>query len=177
MKKLAIISAPIIGVLFSGCATDQETKNHSGGRIGSVPENVSRPPFTQLKNSWISEPASYPHDGDGSPISENSYWQTQVTTLPMAIRELDNYIIVALSDEDARFYAGPHYKKQLGMHPYLVRGVFWNYTGDFSLFWRDGELFVSHSSLGHIRGETKLPLIINLKRTPKRVYTYMGSAL
>lgn len=95
----------------------------------------------------------------------------------MAVEKLEGVTIVGLSDKDARTYAGPHYKKQLGTQPYLVRGIFWNYTGYFSLFLKDDELYVSHSSLGHIRGETKLPFVINLKRTPKRVYTYMWSAL
>lgn len=94
----------------------------------------------------------------------------------MAVRELADNIAVELTDEQASYYAGPHYKRHFGTRPYLVRAVFWNYTGGFELYWIDDELYVHHSSLGGIYGEEKLPIIINLKKPPKAVYIYLSSA-
>lgn len=67
----------------------------------------------------------------------------------MAVQKLESVPILRISDQDARMYAGPNYKKQLGTQPYLVRGVCWNETGGFSLFLKDEELYVSHFSLGY----------------------------
>ncbi len=92
-----------------------------------------------------------------------------------AVRELGNHTIVELTDEMAKYYAGPHYKRQLGTRPYLVRAVFCNSNGDFELYWRNEELYVNHDSIGGVYGEEKLPLVINLKQPPKTVYTYLSS--
>lgn len=174
MKTLIQIVLTAMCALISGCATE---KRLSDGDAPVVSATVAQPPPNQSKDSWIHEPDNFPGDMDGSQIDRKAYWQTQMTKLPMAIRMLDDKTIVGLTDKDARYYAGSHYSKQLGTRPYLVRAVFWNYTGEFSLFLRDGDLFVSHYSLGHINGETKLPFVVNLRQPPNHVYTYMGSAL
>ncbi len=158
----------VVCLALASCASSEQ------GELQN-PFSLPSPQSKKGKDSWIFEPQRYP--GDIDVIDPKTYWQTQMIKLPMAVRELGNQTLVELTDEMATYYAGPHYKRQRGTHPYLVRAVFCNHYGDFDLYWRNDELYVNHDSLGGAYGEEKLPLVINLKQPPKTVYTYLSSYL
>lgn len=142
--------------------------------VTSLPPEISAPPADQKSGSWVSKPNSYP----GSPeIPQVDFWETQVTQVFLAERELRDKTIRSLSSEDALRYGGPHFRSPPGTRPYLVRGTWWNYTGSFSLILDKGDLHVRQDSLGHSDGEHKLPIIVNLESPPKRVFTYHSFAL
>jgi hypothetical protein len=159
--------------MCASCALQQQSTEESESDLFSLPANQPK----DEKGSWIHLPLNYAEHEGNLVLSPKVYWETQTTRLPMAVEKLKDKTIEELTSEDAEYYAGPHYRKQIGTRPYLVRAVFWNYTGDFSLYWLNDELHVSYFSLGWMNGEKKLPIIVNLKRPPRAVYTFMGSAL
>jgi hypothetical protein len=168
--NLLTVTIVIAVIALTSCVSQDKNAEDIGFQLAA--------PKTKSKtDSWIFEPQKYPGSSRGHAIGKKSSWQTQVTKLPMAVEKLSDAAVVELTDELATYYAGPHYKRQVGTRPYLVRAVFWNYTGDFDLYWNDEALYVHQSSLGGIYGETKLPIVVNLKQPPKAVYVYMSSAL
>lgn len=76
----------------------------------------------------------------------------------------------------AKYYGGALFKTDERLEPYLVRGLLANYTGQLSLFWKDGDLLVKHDSLGkHFKPEF-CPLVVSLPAAPKRVFIVIGGA-
>jgi hypothetical protein len=174
MKPLSFHVLLSAGVLvLSGCGAFRESRPAPVALV----EDTSIPSLNSRPGSWISSPREYPGAANVVEVSKQAYWQAQATVLPTAIERLEAKTFVQLSEDEAAYFAGPHYRRQPGTEPYLVRAVFWNYTGDFALLLEDGCLYVGHHSLGHVDGETKLPLIVNLKRAPKKVHTYLSAAL
>jgi hypothetical protein len=109
-------------------------------------------------------------------LSETSFFEVRVTRLMTAVDRLNDKSAIPLTEDLARYYAGALYKGENGKKAYLVRGLFANYTGTHTLFWRDGRLLIRHDSLGHSSVPQFSPLVVNLSSEPKQVFVYIGGA-
>ncbi len=107
-------------------------------------------------------------------LSETSFAEVRVTRLMTAVSRLRNTSAIQLSDKMAQYYAGSMYKSEAGKRPYLVRGLFANYTGRHTLFFRDDTLLVLHESLGKEFDPMFCPLVVNLSSEPKKVAIVVG---
>src|SRR5262249_43929072 len=124
---------------------------------------------------WLNSPPDISTLEQGAKeLPETDFFEVRVTRLMAAVDILKEKPAVALSEELARYYAGPLYKVEQGKKPYLVRALFANYTGKHTLFYRDGNLLVRHDSLGHHFEPQFSPLIVNLSNEPKKVFVYVG---
>lgn len=91
-----------------------------------------------------------------------------------AVDALKEKSAIPLTEEMAKYYAGVLFKTEKGFTPYLVRSLFANYTGQFSVFWKNGELLVQHNSLGKHFIPEFCPLVVNLPSKPKSVFIVVG---
>jgi len=166
-----IIPLTVAITALTSCTSHNDKDEHADFRLPA-------PAWQKETGKWTLKSKVFPDPsfGDVSVVSPKAYWETQMTKLPMAVGALSDSTIIELTPEMAEYYAGPHYKSQFGTRPYLVRAIFWNYTGAFSLQWHRCQLYVSHTSLGGVYGETKLPLVVNLRKPPVTVYTVTSSA-
>ena len=109
-------------------------------------------------------------------LSETNFFEVRVTRLMTAVDRLKEKPAVLLTEELARYYAGPLYRSQPGTKPCLVRALFANYTGMHTLYWREGSLLVRHDSLGSNFEPQFSPLVVNLPAEPKEVFVHVRGA-
>ena len=114
---------------------------------------------------------------DENEIAKDRFYECNITKLGTALVRLKDKEFIELTDELAVYYAGHSYKPRDGSKAYLVRGAFANYTGKFSLFFKDGELLVQHMSLGRNTIPQFCPLIVRLPSSPKKILIHIGGAL
>lgn len=117
---------------------------------------------------WISE--SKTEYTEAHKLPDTMFAEVRITRLMSAVDELKEKSVIPLTDEMAQYYAGPSFNPGKGRRSYLVRGLFANYTGQFSLFWRDGTLLVEHDSLGKHFIPQFCPLVVNLPVLPTKVF-------
>jgi hypothetical protein len=110
-------------------------------------------------------------------IANDRFYECNITKLGTALDRLKDKEFIELTDELAIYYAGHPYKPREGSKAYLVRGAFANYTGQFSLFSKDGDLLIQHMSLGRNAIPQFCPLIVQLPSPPKRILIQIGGAL
>jgi len=130
--------------------------------------------ITPEPKDWLTESNSAFIDEHKLP--ETRYSEVQITKLMTAVDTLNEKSAIPLSDELAKYYAGPFFKAENGFTPFLVRGLFANYTGMFFVFWSDGELSVEHYSLGSNFNPEFCPLVVNLPSEPRKVFVGVGGA-
>src|SRR6185369_6094341 len=133
--------------------------------------------------TWAAQPkpkdwlSSHSHIEDfqkgAQQVSETSFFEVRVTRLWTAVDSLSDRQVLPLSEDLARYYAGPLYRSEDGKKPYLVRGLFANYTGSHTLYSRGSSLLITHSSLGHSFEPQFSPLVVNLPSEPKKVFIYV----
>ena len=104
-----------------------------------------------------------------------NFYELGPQRLPLAVSELKSLAFVQLDEKKAKYY-NPHYESIENMVPYLVRGVFSNYTGTLFVFQKDNNLVVGHSSLGAINCIKFTPIIVNLKSEPTNLILNLHSA-
>jgi hypothetical protein len=126
---------------------------------------------------WLRSPGDIVAFQQGArQLSETGFFEVRVTRLMTAVNRLKEKSAIPLTEELACYYAGPLYKGEDGKKAYLVRGLFANYTGSHSLFWRDGSLLIRHDSLGHSFEPQFSPLIVNLPAEPKEIFVCVRGA-
>jgi hypothetical protein len=123
---------------------------------------------------WMSKPKT--GFTEEQQLPETRFAEVRITRLMTAVDRLKEKSAIPLSEEMAKYYAGVSFKAEKGFTPYLVRGLFANYTGQFSLCWKDGDLLVEHDSLGKHFVPEFCPLVVNLPSEPKRVFIVIGGA-
>jgi hypothetical protein len=121
-----------------------------------------------VPKDWISEPKT--NFTEAQKLPETAFAEVRITRLMTAVRDLKDKPAIPLTAEMARYFAGAGFKPEMGKKSYLVRGLFANYTGVFSVFWKDGRLLVEHDSLGKNLIPQFCPLVVNLPAEPKSVF-------
>ncbi len=110
-------------------------------------------------------------------IDPSYYYYINPQKIPLAVKHLENTAFIKLNYKQAIYY-NHHYKKELRLEPYLVRAVFSNFTGEFIIFDRGGNLLIYHSSLGSEDSKILFsPLIINLPKKPKSLMLKISKSL
>ena len=107
-------------------------------------------------------------------LTETFFAEVRISRLMTAVDRLKVKSAIPLTEKLAKYYAGALFKTEKGFIPFLVRGLFANYTGQFSVFWKDGDLLVIHDSLGTDFRPEFCPLVVNLPSEPKRVFIEIG---
>ena len=117
---------------------------------------------------WISEPTT--KFAEAQKLPETAFSEVRVTRLKTAVDRLKEKSAIPLTAEMAQYFAGAGFKPGKGRKAYLVRGLFANNTGDFSLFWKEGKLLVKHESLGKHFTPQFCPLVVDLPSEPTSVF-------
>lgn len=130
-------------------------------------------------DDWVTPSVKIPNGlaQDDNQIANDRFYECNITKLGTALDRLKDKEFIELTDELAVYYAGPSYKPRDGSKAYLVRGAFANYTGQFSLFFKDGNLLIEHMSLGRNAIPQFCPLIVQLPSQPKKILIQIGGAL
>jgi hypothetical protein len=130
-------------------------------------------------NAWVTPPAKIPDRiaEEGNKIAADRFYECSITKLGTALDRLKDREFIELTDELAIYYAGHSYRPRDGSKAYLVRGAFANYTGQFSLYFEDGNLLIQHMSLGRNAVPQFCPLIVQLPSPPKKILIRIGGAL
>lgn len=123
---------------------------------------------------WMSPPEM--NFTEARKLPETAFSEVRITRLMTAVNRLTEKSAIPLTAELAQFYAGPGFKPGKGRKAYLVRGLFANYTGEFSLYWKDGKLLVRHDSLGKQFIPRFCPLVVELPAEPTEVFILIGGA-
>ena len=129
-------------------------------------------------DEWVTPSAKIPSGlaQDDNEIANDRFYECNITKLGTALDRLKDREFIELTDELAVYYAGHSYKPRDGSKAYLVRGAFANYTGQFSLFFKDGDLLIQHMSLGRNAIPQFCPLIVQLPSQPKKIHIQIGGA-
>ncbi|MDA7881414.1 hypothetical protein N9A94_03840 [Akkermansiaceae bacterium] len=127
---------------------------------------------------WVTPSANIPSSlaQEDNQMAEDRFYECSITKLGTALDRLKDKEFLELTDELAVYYAGHSYRAREGTKAYLVRGAFANYTGQFSLFFKDGELLIQHMSLGRNATPQFCPLIVQLPSPPKKILIRIGGA-
>lgn len=128
---------------------------------------------------WLTPSDKIPDDlaQNDNKIAENRFYECNITKLGTALDRLKDKEFIELTNELAVYYAGHSYKPHDGAKAFLVRGAFANYSGEFSLFFKRGNLLIQHMSLGQNATPQFCPLIVQLPSPPKKVLIQIGGAL
>lgn len=129
-------------------------------------------------DEWVTPSAKIPHGlaKEVNKIAKDRFYECQITKLGTALDRLKDQDFIELTDGLAIYYAGHSYHPRDGSKAYLVRGAFANYTGQFSLFFKDGDLLIQHMSLGRNAVPQFCPLIVQLPTPPKRILVRISGA-
>lgn len=111
-------------------------------------------------------------------IPDTRIFKVQEASQEFVIERLEEVELIQLSLPEARQLIGENYASEKATKPFLVRGVYMHkFTGEFSLYLYEGELLVTHNSLGeHVR-VSKLGLVINIEEKPTKLFVTAGSDL
>ncbi|GAB4396119.1 MAG: hypothetical protein Fur0044_54980 [Anaerolineae bacterium] len=128
-------------------------------------------------DSWYNPPPSeiYPLSG-WQTLDYTQVYQVTAAQQPAAEALLENAAILELTPQQAAELIG----RPLGDHPtakpYLARGVYLN-QGGFSVYVKDRQILVSHSSLGHGPVPMKRQaLVLQLNQFPQEVFVTCSMA-
>ena len=135
--------------------------------------------YTSVKGThdWLRSPKEIvAFQQTAQKLAETSFFEVRVTKLMTAVDQLKENSAIPLTDDLARYFAGSLYKSEDEKKTYLVRGLFANYTGSHTLFWRDGQLLIRHDSLGKSFELQFSPLVVNLPSEPNEVFIVVGGA-
>lgn len=128
---------------------------------------------------WLTPSVEIPNAlaQNASEIAQDHFYECNITRLGTALDRLKDKDFIELTNELAVYYAGHSYEPRDGSKAYLVRGAFANYTGRFSLFFKDGDLLIQHMSLGRNAIPQFCPLIVQLSSRPEKVLIRIDGAL
>lgn len=124
-----------------------------------------------VPKDWLSEPKT--KFTEAQKLPQTAFAEVRITRLMTAVDRLKEKSVIPLSPEMAQYFAGAGFKPGKGRKAYLVRGLFANYTGEFSLFWKDGKLLVEHDSLGKRFIPRFCPLVVELPEEPADVFVFV----
>lgn len=129
----------------------------------------------QSMHGWLEAGGVVPEYSQSDKLDPRMWWEVKVSRLGLAVSELENEPFRLLSEVEAASFAD-RYVAEPGKRAYLVRGMYSNYTGAFSLYWSDRILIVSHGSLGATGNPEPCPLVVNLPEAPKGIILYVSGA-
>ncbi len=111
-----------------------------------------------------------------SRVRPSSYHEVKVTSMLTALERLNKTSAILLSPRQVVYFVGHEMKPPRGTKPYLVRGLFCNYTGSHTIFFKGERLLVRHESLGRVFKPEFCPLVIYLPSKPLIVHVEVGGA-
>ena len=183
MKKNIVYLATVI--LVTSCASvstvkkaksnlAQKEKNaKSQHQCKSLNESIGE----TTADSWFKEHSKEQEEyKNRRKIEQKYYYDIRPLKLPLAIRALKTEPILKLEERKAKYY-NPHYKSEKDMQPYLIRGVFTNFTGGISLYENNNVLTVSSYSLGRRGSLLFTPFVVNLAKKPSKLILSVGGGL
>ena len=107
-------------------------------------------------------------------VPDDDIFEVRTSRLMTAVYDLEKAPVMLLTPEMARYYIGAGYRSREGTRPFLVRGLFANYTGNHSAYLLQDSLLVVHASLGYSFRPHFCPLVVNLQREPRTVFVVVG---
>lgn len=109
-------------------------------------------------------------------MNQSDYAEVRVTRLQTAISRLQDKPFIELGPELVDFYADTRFRVSRGKKAYLVRSLYCNETGAYSLRYWKRRLSVTHFSLGSAFHPVPLPLVVLLDAPPAEVFVTYGGA-
>lgn len=124
------------------------------------------------RSDWVNDPiGSCTQRSELKKIDVSDVAEVQHSRFEVAKQKLQNLSIVEVTENLASWYSGRKIQNSGEARFYLVRAVFGHGgTGGFSVFNCDGNLLISHHSLGNRQEPKESALIVKLTSPPKNVY-------
>lgn len=118
--------------------------------------------------------------GEGRAVAQ-SLVHPVIVGLPRAVASLRSAPVRPLTADQAVTFAGPQLRAKLqqagpGLKPYLIRAVYPTGYPSFDVRWHGDDLYVHGGGLG-CAAFTNRPIIILLRRAPKRLFVAASAAL
>ncbi len=101
---------------------------------------------------------------ESAALKESEYSEVRVTVLHTAISRLENTPFIELAPDVVKHYSPASFRVPKGKKAFLVRSLYSNETGGYSLLYWQGKLSVAHFSLGGSFYPNPLPLVVLLNR-------------
>ena len=109
-------------------------------------------------------------------LKESDYSEVRVTALNTAISRLETSPYIELTHEQVKHYTDSRFYVPRDKRAFLVRSLYSNETGGYSLLYWQRKLTVSHFSLGGSFEPHPLPLVVLLDSQPTTLFvTYSGA--
>lgn len=124
--------------------------------VGQV--QASHPWLVEAEQKLISEERESIH-----------FYECRPTRLKTAALRLENVPFLALSDDLASYFVGGGYNAKAGTTAFLVRAVFKNEVGSFSVRFDNGILSISQKTISGKGEYRSCPLVVHLSEKPKKV--------
>jgi len=122
---------------------------------------------------WINTQGDeLPPPSDHNRISDAQFYEVVASRLLFALDDLEQANFKALSDEEAKDFAGSHYRREPSEVPFLTRAV--HCGGPYIVSTIGDSLFVTNGTVGPATGVIfrKSALVVNLSAAPKEVHIY-----
>lgn len=113
---------------------------------------------------------------ESATLKDSEYSEVRVTALHTAISRLENTPFIELDPDVVNHYAPASFRVPQGKRAFLVRSLYSNETGGYSLYYWKGKLSVAHFSLGSSFHPKPLPLVVLLNSAPVELFVTYGGA-
>lgn len=134
---------------------------------------------SSAKDWLVQAPASAGTWRDWSTIPTDSFFEVPASRLATAEAWLADKTFLAQEQRDLVYFGRPSFKCSDSDKPYLVRAQYVNGgTGRFDLWWtQNGDLVISHASLGPNGPPIKSAIVACLSKDPTAVFSSISGAL
>ena len=135
----------------------------------AAPQSVKHPWYNPIPQGSEDLPET-------AALRESDYAEVRVTALHTAINRLEEIPFLELAPEMVKYYAPASFRVPQGKKAFLVRSLYSNETGGYSLLYWKGRLSIAHFSLGGSFHPNPLPLSVLLKSPPLELFVTYGGA-
>jgi hypothetical protein len=130
-----------------------------------------------VNHAWFHpNPESESEWPETAALKESEYAEVRVTALHTAISRLESTPFMELEPDVLKFYAPTSFRVPQGKKAFLVRSLYSNETGGYSLYYWKGNLSIAHFSLGSSFNANPLPLVVLLNSPPVELFVTYGGA-
>lgn len=129
-------------------------------------------------DSWFNGvPSKFYDESSGLPVSDDQYYEISASRLAAAEYWLKDRPVVKLDAREAGSLGRPNFTCPKGMTPYLVRVIYDNSGGTFSVVRVGTALWISEYSLGGGGAMQRTGFVVCLDFKPTAIYHSLGGAL
>ena len=115
---------------------------------------------------------------DVTEISYETVYEVQEALQTSVIEKLDRVELIQLTLVEAQQLTGMKYESEIEAEPFLVRSIYMHeFTGEYRIYIFEGELLVTHESLGAQIPVSKRGLVVNLAKRPRKIFVTAGTDL